>query len=49
MFAINHAATALIVKKRHPQVPLVWLLISVQFVEIVWVLFNFLGIETHFN
>jgi len=46
MFAINHAATALIVKKRHPQVPLVWLLISVQFVEIVWVLFNFLGIES---
>lgn len=45
MFAINHAATALIIKKRYPKVPLVWLLLSVQFVEILWVVFNFLGIE----
>ncbi len=45
MFAINHAATALIIKKRYPKVPLVWLLLSVQFAEIVWVLFNYLGIE----
>jgi hypothetical protein len=45
MFAINHAATALIIKKRYPKVPLVWLLLSVQFVEILWVLFNYLGIE----
>ena len=45
MFAINHAATALILKKRYPKVSLLWLLISVQFVEILWVLLNFLGIE----
>ncbi|HEB55653.1 MAG TPA: hypothetical protein ENI98_04975 [Gammaproteobacteria bacterium] len=45
MFAINHAATALIIKKRFPGVPLVWLLITVQFVEILWVLLNFLDIE----
>jgi len=45
MFAINHAATALIIKKRFPNVPLAWLLISVQFVEILWVLLNLLGVE----
>ncbi|MBI3523910.1 MAG: hypothetical protein HY066_05175 [Betaproteobacteria bacterium] len=45
MFAINHAATALIIKQRYPKVPLMWLLLSVQFVEILWVLFNYLGIE----
>lgn len=45
MFAINHAATALIIKMRYPKVSLPWLLLSVQFVEILWVLLNFLGIE----
>jgi membrane-bound metal-dependent hydrolase YbcI (DUF457 family) len=45
MFAINHAATALIIKREFPNVPIVWLLISVQFMEIVWVILNFLGIE----
>lgn len=45
MFAINHAATALIIKKKYQDVPMVWLLISVQFMEILWVLFNYLGIE----
>ena len=45
MFAINHAATALILKKKYDEVPIVWLLISVQFMELFWVLFNFLGIE----
>lgn len=45
MFAINHAVTALIIKKRYPKVPLLWLLLSVQFIEILWVLFNYLGIE----
>lgn len=45
MFAVNHAATALIVKKRFPQVPMLWLLLSVQLVEILWVLFNYLGWE----
>ena len=45
MFAINHAATALVIKKYYPKVSLGWLLLSVQFVEILWVLFNYLGIE----
>ena len=45
MFAINHAATALVLKKRYPEVPLPWLLLSVQFVEMMWVIFHFLGVE----
>jgi len=45
MFAINHAATALVVKKRFPQAPLPLLLISVQLIELLWVVLNYLGIE----
>jgi membrane-bound metal-dependent hydrolase YbcI (DUF457 family) len=45
MFAINHAATALIIKTEFPEVPIIWLLISVQIMEIWWVILNFLGIE----
>ena len=45
MFAINHAAAALAVKRRYPTVSLVWLLISVQLSEFLWVLFNYLGVE----
>lgn len=45
MFAINHAATALIIKKEFINVPIVWLLISVQFMEIWWTILNFLRIE----
>lgn len=45
MFAINHAAAALAVKRHYPTVPLVWLLISVQLSEFLWALFNYLGIE----
>lgn len=45
MFAINHAATALLVKKRYPTASLVWVLLSVQLMELLWVLLNFLGIE----
>lgn len=45
MFAINHAATALIIKKKYQNVSMVWLLVSVQFMELVWVLLNYLGIE----
>jgi len=45
MFAINHAATALLIKKEFINVPIVWLLISVQFMEILWVILNFLGVE----
>ncbi|MDX1813042.1 MAG: metal-dependent hydrolase [Gammaproteobacteria bacterium] len=45
MFAINHAATALVVKKKYPQAPLWLLLISVQLMEMLWVVFNYLGLE----
>lgn len=45
MFAINHAAAALIVKRRFPDVPLVPILIGVQLMELLWVALNFLGIE----
>lgn len=45
MFAINHAATALVVKKKYPEAPLPLLLVSVQMMELLWVVFNYLGIE----
>lgn len=45
MFAINHAATALLLKRRFPDVPLVPLLLSVQAMELLWVLLNYLGVE----
>ncbi|TAK80530.1 MAG: hypothetical protein EPO20_27415 [Betaproteobacteria bacterium] len=40
MFAINHAATALLVKRRFRKVPLLCLLVSAQLVEVLWVLLN---------
>ena len=45
MFAINHAATALVIKKIFKDVPIIWILLSVQLVELLWVLLNYLGIE----
>lgn len=45
MFAINHAATALVLKKKFPSTSMIWLLISVQFIELLWVVLNYLGIE----
>jgi hypothetical protein len=45
MFAINHAATALLIKRRFPEQPIVPLLISVQLMELLWVALNLLGIE----
>ena len=45
MFAINHAATALIIKKEVADIPIIWPLISVQFMEMVWVSLNLLGVE----
>jgi membrane-bound metal-dependent hydrolase YbcI (DUF457 family) len=45
MFAVDHAATALLLKRRYPSVPMVPLLLSVQAMEIAWVVFNFIGIE----
>ena len=45
MYAINHAATALLLKKRQPSVDIWALLVSVQLLELLWVLFNYLHIE----
>ena len=45
MFAIDHAATALLVKRRYPSVPIAPILISVQAMELAWVGLNYLGIE----
>ena len=45
MFAIDHAATALLVKRRFPSVPMAPILISVQAMELAWVALNCLGIE----
>lgn len=45
MFAIDHAATALLVKRRFPSVPMAPLLIAVQVMELAWVALNYLGIE----
>lgn len=45
MNAINHAATALLINKKWPGVPIVPVLLSVQLVEFLWVAFNLLGIE----
>lgn len=45
MYAINHAATALLLRKKESPLPLLPLLVSTQLVEILWVLFNFLGFE----
>jgi hypothetical protein len=45
MNAINHAATALAINRRWPGVPIIPVLISVQVVELLWVVLNLLGIE----
>jgi membrane-bound metal-dependent hydrolase YbcI (DUF457 family) len=45
MFAVDHAATALLVKRRYPSVPLAPILISVQAMELAWVGLNYLGVE----
>jgi hypothetical protein len=45
MFAINHAATALIFKRRFEDASLAALLVSVQAMECAWVALNYLGVE----
>jgi membrane-bound metal-dependent hydrolase YbcI (DUF457 family) len=45
MFAIDHAATALLVKRRYPSVPMWPILLSVQAMELAWVGLNYVGIE----
>jgi hypothetical protein len=45
MFAISHAATALVLKRRFPQAPLGGLLLAVQLPEILWLTLNLAGLE----
>ena len=47
MFAINHAASALLFKKhlKNNELPFIWILIGVQFIELMWATLNLLGIE----
>lgn len=45
MFAVDHAATALIIKRRFPSASMTPLLVSVQAMELAWVALNYLGVE----
>lgn len=45
MFAINHAASALLIKRRYPEVSLVPILMAVQAMELLWVVLNYVGVE----
>lgn len=46
MFAINHAASALLFKNHlKDSVSFLWVLMAVQFIELIWVTLNLLGIE----
>ena len=45
MFAVDHAATALLLKRRYPSVPMMPLLLAVQAMELAWVVLNYLGVE----
>ena len=45
MFAVDHAATALLLKRRFPTVSIVPLLLAVQAMELAWVALNVLGVE----
>jgi membrane-bound metal-dependent hydrolase YbcI (DUF457 family) len=45
MYAISHAATALVLKRRYPEASLWPLLIAVQIVELIWVVLTYAGIE----
>ncbi|HVZ57115.1 MAG TPA: metal-dependent hydrolase [Chitinophagaceae bacterium] len=45
MYAINHAATALILKKQDARISLFYLLVSVQLMELFWIFFSYTGLE----
>ena len=45
MFAVDHAATALIIKRRYPSVHIAPILVAVQAMELAWVALNYLGVE----
>jgi hypothetical protein len=42
---VDHAATALIIKRRYPTVGIAPILVAVQAMELAWVVLNFLGVE----
>jgi hypothetical protein len=45
VFAVDHSATALLIKRRFPSVSMTPLLIAVQAMELAWVALNYLGVE----
>ncbi len=45
MYAVAHGTTALAIKRAFPEAPLPALLVAVQAVELLWILFTYLGIE----
>ena len=45
MQAINHAATALILKRKFPSTPLFGLILATEAIEYLWVTLNIIGIE----
>jgi hypothetical protein len=45
MFAVDHALTALLIKRRYRAAPLAPILLSVQAMELAWVALNYGGIE----
>jgi hypothetical protein len=45
MFAVDHAATALLIKRRFPIVSMMPLPFSVQAMELAWVGLNHAGVE----
>src|SRR3954468_22720654 len=45
VFVVDHAMTALLLKRRYPTVPIAPLLVAVQAMELAWVLLNFAGVE----
>src|SRR5258707_15797710 len=45
MFAVDHALTALLIKRRYREAPLAPILLSVQAMELAWVALNYGGIE----
>lgn len=45
MYAISHAATALVLRRRYPVVAWWPLLVAVQAVELLWVVFTYAGLE----
>jgi membrane-bound metal-dependent hydrolase YbcI (DUF457 family) len=45
MVAVDHALTALVIKRRYPTVSLALLLVSVQAMELAWAALNYAGVE----